>query len=116
MVWIVVLVGFVALSAAGAHRLLSDVSSFHLVGPGRAPVHGLVYSAAVVVGSQATDAAINIQQVSSRQLGLTAGDKAQAIVQVLSTHAASIAWQAGLLLATAVLLASRSRGPGRTAQ
>jgi hypothetical protein len=116
MVWIVVLVGVVALSLFGAHRLLSDVSSFSQVGRGRALPRGLVYAAAVVVGGQATDAAINIHQVTRRDFGVPPGDKAQAVAQVLSTHVASIAWQAGLLLATAVLLASRSSGAGRTAQ
>jgi hypothetical protein len=75
-----------------------------------------VYAAAVVVGSQATDAAINIDRVSSRQLGLASGDKAQAIVQVLSAHATDIAWPAGLLLAAAALLASAMGDETRRAQ
>jgi hypothetical protein len=112
MVWIVILVGFVAISAYGAYRLLADVDSFHQVGRGPVLPRGLVYAAAVVVGSQATDAASNIDQVSSHSLGLTSGDKAQAIIQVLSTHLANIAWQAGLLLSIAVLLAARLSGRG----
>jgi hypothetical protein len=116
MVWILVLAGLVAASVYGAHRLLGGVDSFGPLGRVRALPRALVYAAAVVVASQAADAAINIHRVSSRQLGLPSGDKAQAIVQVLSTHAADVAWQAGLLLAASALLASTSGVETRSAQ
>jgi hypothetical protein len=116
MVWIVVLVALVALSVFGAHRLFSAVEVFRSVGRDRALPLGLMYLAAVVVGGHATDVAINIHQVSSRDLGLGSSDKSQAIAQVLSSHAASVAWQAGLLVAASVLLALRLGATARAAQ
>jgi hypothetical protein len=115
MVWIIVFAGLVAASVYGAHRLLGTVDSSGPLGRVRALPRGLVYAAAVVVGSQATDAAINIHRVSSGLFELPSGDKAEAIVQVLSTHAADVAWQAGLLLAASALLASRSGAQARSA-
>ncbi len=108
MVWILVLAGLVAASVYGAHRLLGGVELFGPLGRAHALPRALVYTAAVVVGSHATNAAINIHQVTDRQFALPAGDKAQAIVQLLSTQVADVAWQAGLLLAAAALLASRA--------
>lgn len=116
MVWILVLVVLVAASVYGAHRLLGTVDSRGPLGRVRALPRALVYSAAVVVGSEATDAAINIHQVTDSQFALAADDKVQAIVQVLSTHAAEIAWRAGLLLAASALVASRSGVAARRAQ
>jgi hypothetical protein len=110
MVWILALAALVAASVYGAHRLLEGLDSFSSLGRVRPLPRALVYAAAVVVGSQATDAAINIDRVSSQQLGLRSGDKAQAIVQVLSMHATDIAWQAGLLLAASALLAATTGG------
>jgi len=109
MVWVLVLVVFVAASVYGAHRLLAGVDAFGESGRVRALPQALVYAAAVVVGSQATDAAVSIRQLTSRQLGFTSGDKTQAITQMLATHAADVAWQAGLLLAAAALVAAASR-------
>jgi hypothetical protein len=106
MVWILAFAALVAASVYGAHRLLGGVESFSSLGRVRPLPRALVYAAAVVVGSQATDAAISIHHVSSQRLGLPSGDKAQAIVSVLSMHATDIAWQAGLLLAASALLAS----------
>jgi hypothetical protein len=108
MVWILVLAGLVAASVYGAHRLLGGVDSFGPLGRVHALPRALVYVAALVVGSHATNAAINIHQLSGSQFELPSGDKAQAIVQVLSTHVADVAWQAGLLLAASALLASRA--------
>jgi hypothetical protein len=108
MVWILVLAGLVAASVYGAHRLLGSVEPFGPLGRLQALPRALVYAAAVVVGSQATNAAINIHQVTGGQFELSSSDKAQAIVQVLSTHVADVSWQAGLLLAAAALLASRA--------
>jgi hypothetical protein len=116
MVWILVLVGLVAASVYGAHRLLGGVEQVGPLGRVHALPRALVYAAAVVVGSQATNAAINIHQITGRQFGLPFGDKAQAIVQVLSTHVADVAWQAGLLLAASALLASRARAYGTSAK
>jgi hypothetical protein len=116
MVSILVLAGLAGASVYGAHRLLAGVDSFGPVGRVRALSRVLVYAAAIVAGSQGTDAATNIHQVSSRQLGLPSSEKAQAIVQVLSTHAANVAWQAGLLLAASALLASSSGVWTRSAQ
>jgi hypothetical protein len=107
MVWILVLAGFVAASVYGAHRLLGT-DAFGPLGQVRPLPRALVYAAAVVVGVQATNAAINIHQVSDSQFALSSGDKTQAIVQVLSSHVAEVVWQAGLLLAASALLASRS--------
>lgn len=108
MVWILVLAGLVAASVYGAHRLLEGVELFGAFGRVHVLPRALVYVAALVVGSHATNAAINIHQVTGSQFELPSGDKAQAIVQVLSTHIADVAWQAGLLLAAAALLASRA--------
>jgi hypothetical protein len=116
MVWILALAVLVAASVYGAHRLLEGVDSFSSLGRVRPLARALVYAAALVVGSQATDAAINIHHVSSHRLGLPSDDKVQAIVQVLSTHATDIAWQAGLLLAASALLASTTGDETRRAQ
>jgi hypothetical protein len=116
MVWILVLAALVAASVYGAHRLLEGVDPFSSLGRFGALPRALVYAAAVVVGSQATDAAMDIHGVTSHQLGLPSGDKAQAIVQVLIAHAPEIAWQAGLLLAAAALVASTTGGEIRRAQ
>lgn len=106
MVWVLVFVALVAASVYAAHRLLAGFDASASGGRlGELP-RALVYGAAVVVGAQATDAAVTINQVSSTRLGLPSDDKTQAIVQQLSTHAADIAWQAGLLLAAAALVAS----------
>lgn len=113
MLWVLVLAALVAVSVHGAHRLLEGVDAFR--SSGRVPPlsRALVYAAAVVVGSQATDAALSIDRTLDRQLGLPSGDKAEVIVQVLSSNATSIAWQAGLLLAAAALLASARDGETR---
>lgn len=116
MVWILLLVGLVGALVYGAHRLLAGVCAFSSIGHVGVVARGLIYAAAVVVGSQGTDAAINIHQVTSRGLGLASDDKAQAIAQVLSTHAANMAWQAGLLVAASTLLASASGRRARSVQ
>lgn len=116
MVWIFVLAGLLAASVYGAHRLLRAVDSFGPLGRVHALPQALVYAAAVVVGSQATEAAINIHGVTSRQFAQASGDKAQAIVQVLGMHLTEVAWQAGLLLAAAALLAAKSGVETRSAQ
>jgi hypothetical protein len=114
MVWILVLVALVAASVYGAHRLLGSVDAFGSPGRVHPLPRALAYAAAVVVASQATDTAMGIHQVSSHRFGLTSGDQTQAIVQMLTTHATDIAWQAGLLLAASALLASTMAArPGR---
>jgi hypothetical protein len=115
MVWILVLVGLVAASVSGAHRLLGAVDWFGPYGRVRALPRALVYAAAVVIGSQATNTALNIHQVTGSQFSLRADDKVQAIVQVLSAHAVEVAWQAGLLVAASALIASRSGVETRSA-
>lgn len=114
MVWILVFVALVTASVYGAHRLLGGVDAFGPLGRVGSIPQALVYAAAVVVGVQATTAAMGIRRVTEQRLGLRADDKAQAIVQVLSTQAAEIAWQAGLLLAAAALVAATTGG--RTAR
>jgi hypothetical protein len=116
MVWIFILAGLVGASVHGAHRLLGDLNWLGSFGRVGALPRTLVYAAAIVVGSQATDAAINIHRVTDRQFELPADDKVQTIVQVVSTHAVDVAWQAGLLLAASALLASRSGVATRSTQ
>jgi hypothetical protein len=106
MVWIFVLAALVAASVYGAYILLSGVDWFSSSGRVRPLPRALVYAAAVVVGSQATGAAMNIDRATSREIGLGSGEKEQAVVQALALHATDIAWQAGLLLAAAALVAA----------
>jgi hypothetical protein len=116
MVWILVFAALVAASVYGAHRVLGSVDWFGAFGRIHPLPRALVYATAVLAGSQATDAAMDIHGVTSHQLTLSSGDRAQAIVQVLSAHATDIAWQAGLLLAAAALVAATTGGAPRRAR
>jgi hypothetical protein len=116
MVWIFALAAFVAASVYGAHRLLSGVDASRPSGPVGPLPRALVYAAAVVVGSHATAAALEIDRATSGRLGFSSDDQATAVVQVLATHATDIAWQAGLLLAAAALVAAIASGEPRQAR
>jgi len=104
MVWILVLAAALAGCLFAAHRLVWSTEPFGPVRGRLLPVI-LAYASAVVVAGHLTAAAINIHQVTRRELTLTSADKAEGIVQVLSTQLADAAWQAGLVLAASFLLA-----------
>lgn len=106
MIWVLVFAGAVTVSVYGAHRLLVRADPFGTAARAQVLPRALIYAAAVVLGSRATEAAIAIDNVTSQPVGLPSSEKVQAIVNVLGAQAAAIAWQAGLLLALSALLES----------
>lgn len=106
MTWAIVTIVLLAAALAAAHRLLSTVFA---QGVGASPVARVLwYSSAVVVGAGVASAAITIDSQLDAEFGRS-GD-ALVVTSTITTTAASIAFQAGLLLAAAVLVARRSTG------
>lgn len=104
MIWIVIAVVLVAGSVALTHRALRQWW------PADRPAvsTGLVYAAAVVVGAQLTSLAANIITANDTTFTQIRDDDLmlRADVQTAASSVADIAWQAGLLVALAVLVAS----------
>jgi hypothetical protein len=85
---------------AAAHALLARF--------GRVPpvVRALVYAAAIVVAAHVTSAIVAFDGVSSSRETF-GGESERAVVQILSSTEADVAWQAGLLFAAAALILRR---------
>lgn len=103
MIWIVIAVVLVAGSVGLTHRALREWW------PSGRPVvsTGLVYAAAVVVGAHITSLAANITMSHDTTFTQVHDDDLmlRTDVQMVASSVADTAWQAGLLLALAVLVA-----------
>lgn len=104
MIWILVFAAFVVASVFGARWVLANVEPF--VGAGLLP-QSLVYAAAVVVAGNLTATALSINQLwdGGPEFG---GHRTQTAVDLVARALPEIAWQAGLLVTAAALVARRS--------
>lgn len=103
MIWILIAVVLIAGSVGLAHRALREWWP-----DGRPAVStALVYAAAVVVGAQITSVAANIITANDTTFTQIRDDDlmVRANVQTITSALADIAWQAGLLVALAVVVA-----------
>jgi hypothetical protein len=100
MIWI--LLGLILLIAAVAlaRWILTALGEHDLA------VQGLAYAAGVVVAAQALAAAISIDSTGN---GGFDHDRTKVIMSILADALDTIAWEAGLLVAAAILLARRRR-------
>jgi len=99
MGWYVLLAVLAAGALAAAYALLARI--------GRVPpvAQALAYAAALVVAAHLTGAIVAIDELSSREV--LGGETERAILQIVCSTAADIAWQAGLLVAAAALILRR---------